>query len=53
MTRSAAHRFVDRISRLEAIETLAVVRPARTRFGIVLPCARQAGTTSRLLPHTA
>lgn len=53
MTRSAAHRLVDQIFRLEAIETLAVVRPARPRFGIDLPCARQAGPTSRPLPHTA
>lgn len=53
MTRIAAHRFVDQILQLEAIETLAAVRSARPRLGIDRLCAREAGTASRSLPHTA
>lgn len=53
MTRIAAARFVDRIFRIVAIETLAVVRLARPRFGIHRQRAREAGLASRSLPDTA
>lgn len=53
MTRVAGHRFVDRIHRLEAIETLEPVRSALPRCGIDRLCAGEAGTASRTLPHTA
>jgi hypothetical protein len=49
----AAYRFVDRSFRLKAFETLAAVRSARSRFGIHRLCAREAGTASRSMPHTA
>lgn len=53
MTPIAVDQFADRISRVEATETLAVVRLARPRFGIQRMRAREAGPASRSLPDAA